>query len=283
MTTRNSESSGSSSMFGRWPRFWKGKSGQLPRYVLCIYFIGRGHRPVLLGHEANTLSQATKETGAFDGKWCLILKFFSEERFSLQKLGAASNQPANVLPVFKTKGIMPWVVQKVCVCVQLQVQIIHQKIPLDRKYMIHNWNITGFDPRYIFQSMVCPTIHVNSTGKGPISTRYFRGVIVSKETLQQHSNARVRNAATLDHGVCNHATEIPSGHLKAKAKSLLHSEMLESKYRVRLRKQQRSMRTPCPGWLLDCAWYVGKLGFYLREFMTLKTKKSLAPWTSFAP
>ena len=57
---------------------------------------------MLLGHKAKTLSQATKETGAFDGKWCLILKFFSEERFSLQKLGAVSN-----LSVFKTKGIMP--------------------------------------------------------------------------------------------------------------------------------------------------------------------------------
>ena len=43
------------------------------------------------------------------------------------------------------------------------------------------------------------------------------------------------------------------------------------------------MRTPCPGWLRDCAWYVGKLGFYLGEFMTVKTKKNIAPWTSFAP
>lgn len=181
-------------MLGRWPRFWKGKSDQLPRYVLCIYFIGRGHRPVLLGHKAKTLSQATKETGAFDGKWCLILKFFSEERFSLQKLGAVSN-----LSVFKTKGIMPWVVQKVCV--QLQVQIIHKTIPLDRKYKIHNWNITGFDPRYFFFNPWFVLPSMSTAPFGPISTtRYFRGVMVSKETLQQHSNARVRNAATLDHG-----------------------------------------------------------------------------------
>ena len=211
-------------MFGRWPRFWKGKSGQLPRYVLCIYCIGRGHRPVLLGHEAKTLSQATKETGAFDGKWCLVLKFFSKERFSLQKLGAVSNQPVNVLPVFKTKGIMPWVVQKVCV--QLQVQIIRKTIPLDRKYTIHNWNITGFDPNYFFFNPWFVLPSMSTAPFGPISTtHYFRGVMVSKETLQQHSNARVRNAATLDHGAIHPRCQWlkskvhPKG--MAKAKSLL--------------------------------------------------------------
>ena len=41
------------------------------------------------------------------------------------------------------------------------------------------------------------------------------------------------------------------------------------------------MRTPCPGWLRDCAWNVGKLRFYLGEFMTVKT--NFAPLTSFAP
>ena len=61
---------------------------------------------------------------------------------------------------------------------------------------------------------------------GPISTtRYFRGVMVSKETLQQQSNARVRNAATLDHGEKTPTMPVTKiqGASKgtAKAKSLL--------------------------------------------------------------
>ena len=205
-------------MFGRWPRFWKGKSDQLPRYVLCIYFIGRGHRPVLLGHKAKTLSQATKETGAFDCKWCLILKFFSEERFSLQKLGAVSN-----LSVFKTKGIMPWVVQKVCAAPSPN----HSQNNTSRS-QIHDselkhhriWpEICFFNPCFVLPSM-------STAPFGPISTtRYFRGVMVSKETLQQQSNARVRNAATLDHGEKTPTMPVTKiqGASKgtAKAKSLL--------------------------------------------------------------
>ncbi len=144
--------------------------------------------------------------------------------------------------------------------------------------------------------------------------------MVSKETLQQHSNAKVRNAATSDNGLVYTPHRMP---LTAKSVELYKAilvvteiqrygkSQVTSHSKIAWKKVQSlvkdiwisSTNMKFSGWYGSSiitedatkihantmSWLIARLllvclkaWVHLGEFMTVKTKKNFAPWTSFA-